>query len=167
MSRIFRSIHATASDPIPFSAKKVNVELIATKGLDWALVFNASVPSSNKRADPYQVSIACKYKPNLDGDELLVSCLVGSVDSEPDQAPVVVSAFAPTAKTKFRVSCSCQDYKFTYARPNFENGYHYGDEPEAIESKGTGSPRNPERKTGSCKHILALHETLVHMKYIR
>lgn len=170
MSRIFRSIHGTKPASLPnLNTAKVRAELIASaEGSSWDLVFNASVPSSNKKADPYLVRIACRYKPTLDSkDSLLIPCLVGSASEDPDHAEIVVSANRPTTKNKFRVSCSCQDYIFTYMRPNAEADLHWGELVKLPKPSGTGAPRNPEHKTGCCRHIFMLREALLQLGHIK
>lgn len=161
MSRVFRNIHATSAPGVLASEVLTNLDPSGTSG-QWSLSFSANIQGSNKRDDPYHTIIACRYKPSTERKSALI---VSAVVSE--HGPLLVMAEHPTTKTRFKVSCTCQDYTYTYSRPNHFAGYHLGAVPKIPKAKGTGAPRNPKNITGSCKHILALHAALLKSKTIK
>ena len=61
-------------------------------------------------------------------------------------------------KADMRVRCSCSDYKAMFAKSNNEYGLHFGLMPMLFKSKGKRESRNPDFKTGYCKHVAALIE---------
>ena len=52
-----------------------------------------------------------------------------------------------------QISCTCENYMYTFAYANAAVGSHYGPLPQ-FTVKGTGRPRNPQRIPGMCKHIM-------------
>jgi hypothetical protein len=65
------------------------------------------------------------------------------------------------------VRCSCQDYRFTWARANQLAGAFTGPKFPAVKVKGTRGPRNPQNMPGVCKHLMGVFKELKDKGYIR
>lgn len=65
----------------------------------------------------------------------------------------------PTLKSKCKVSCQCEDFKYTFAGPNLkvdalaQFGWKF--DPSEIKPSKTGKKRNPKDVPGACQHIVA------------
>lgn len=160
MSRVFRSIHNLPAKLPLLTGAVVKSEVVI--GDERVLKFSARVQGSNGSEKPYRVEIACKYVPEPNVKKALVVPV-----KENKQDVLLCLAKPPNAKSKFQVSCTCQDYLFTYSRQNYEQGYHFGPKLKVPKASGGGTPRNPKNKSGCCKHVMMLQEALVRLKYIR
>lgn len=59
----------------------------------------------------------------------------------------------PTLYSTVQVSCTCENYKYTWAYYNAGVGSHYGELPHIDPPKGVRPPRNPQHLPGMCKHL--------------
>lgn len=59
-------------------------------------------------------------------------------------------------KMPAKVRCSCQHYRFYYSEANKDKGFMTGESFPPYETKTNShrSPRNPERHSGMCKHLI-------------
>jgi hypothetical protein len=69
--------------------------------------------------------------------------------------------------TKIRVSCSCRDFYFTFARWDYYNNSLYGRNRKIYVRKTTTYPeRNPDHIPGMCKHLINFLDVLANQNLI-
>lgn len=88
----------------------------------------------------------------------------------PETHAVVVCKQPDYRRSPVRVYCSCPDFYFTFAYPDFHKQCYYGKKPKPYKRVMPPSnypPKNPNNIPGLCKHCLNMINLLIKQGYVR
>lgn len=139
---------------------------------------NSTTSTFPNRADTASVRIKQKQYLKYDSDKLLVKAFCGGETNDYElnilfQGVQFTQPNDPESVTlgdlvikqlssdlQIKVSCSCEDFKWTFAWYNSNDGSLMGNPPSPYQSTSERPPRNPSQTSGMCKHLIRLKDDL-------
>lgn len=133
-----------------------------------SLLFTAKSLSGTSTKIKYPTVISFYNIEFIDGEE---NWKRGMLKFEnPETHAVVVCKPPDYRRSPVRVYCSCPDFYFSFAYPDFNKQCYYGKKPRPYKRKMPPSnypPKNPNNIPGLCKHQINMINLLIKQDYVK